>query len=208
MLQTTKLIILCLSVSFCMHAFAAQSKEKEKKEEQDVSNFLKQDLQFTFLFPVIEDKVQLKVTVPKNFKGLEGDPNAELLEFIPKTDQDPYKWSEILTLNKILGTGITAPEYIKKLDELFLKSDGRDAKVIETDKHSFGDYQDASSIIKYQSNGRDEVVMFYSVSGPMDIANVQYALPLSSPDALEETVQKIKDFIKSNVEIVKKDSAS
>lgn len=182
----------------------AQKAQKEQKE-QDVSNFLKEnsDLQFTFLYPIIEGKYQLMVRVPKNFKPLEGDPNAELLEFIPKTDQDPYKWTEILTLNKILGKGITAPDYIERLDNLYLKHDEKNTKIIETDKHNFGDYQDASSIIKYQGNGRDEVVMLYSVSGPYDIANVQYALPLTSPDELKATIQKLKDFIKKNLEVIK-----
>lgn len=222
MLQSIKLITLCIAVFFSMQVFADQTndkgKNKEQKEqkeqkvqkEQDVSNFLKEnsELQFTFLFPIIEDKIQLKVTVPKNFKALEGDPNAELLEFIPKTDEDPDKWSEILTLNKILGIGVTAPYYIENLGKLYLKPDAINTKIIETNKHNFDKYQDASSIIKYQGNGRDEVVILYSVSGPLDIANVQYALPLPSPEALDETIRKLKEFIKNNVEVIKNNSAS
>lgn len=171
----------------------------------DTSKFLTEhpDMQFTFLFPVDDEKITLKIIIPKSFQALESDPNSELLEFIPKTDTDPYKWTEIITLNKILGKSVTAPEYIESLNAEFIKST-KNAKIIEQDKHSYDGYQDASSIIQYNYNDRDEVVIFYSVSGPYDIANVQYALPLPSQDKLNETVQKLKDFTKNNLEIVKK----
>jgi hypothetical protein len=194
-----KIFVLCFLLIFSPVGFCAQ--------EKNISDYLTKhkDLQFTFLFPVIEEQVKLKVTIPKHFKALEGDPNAVLLEFIPNTDKDPYKWTEIITLNKILGTGISANEYITRLNDSFLKTT-KTAKILETDKHDYQGYQDASSIVQYQSNGRDEVVIFYSVSGPLDLANLQYALPLSSAEQLNETVQKLKDFIKTNVEIVKQQS--
>jgi len=197
-------LMIIVGVFFGYQAFA-ENNNKNNKSKEDISNFLTEhtDLQFVFLLPVIDEQVKLKITIPKSFKALEGDPNAPLLEFIPKTDQDPYKWSEIITLNKILGSGVTAPDYMQKMEALYLKSTDPNAKIVESNKHIYENFQDASSIIQYRSNGRDEVVMLYSVSGPMDIANVQYALPLSSPQALNDTVQKLKDFMKSNVEIVR-----
>ncbi len=196
--------------------------EKEDNDyKNDTSNFLfeHKDLQFTFLYPVVDDEIKLKVTIPKNFKPLEGNPEAELLEFIPNTDKDPYQWSEIISLTKILGTGITAKEYISKMEQLFKKNVDAHAKVLERDKHSYEGYQDASSIIQYRADKRDEIVILYSVSGPLDIANVQYALPLAasasssslassaSSEQIQQTVQKLKDFIKNNLEVVKDDKS-
>lgn len=205
MLKFIKIILISIALIVTVLFLSAATKQSNKTQEPDYSNFLNENsnLQFTFLFPINDDKIQLKVVIPKDFKPLQGDPNSEILEFIPKTDKDPYKWTEIITLNKILGTGITAPDYIESLDNMFVKSGVKDAKILETEKHSFDGYQDASSIIKYNANGRDEVVIFYSVSGRYDIANIQYALPLASQNDLDKTVQKLKDFIKNNTDVIK-----
>lgn len=209
-MNTIKILLLSFILIFVQQIVANNVNEDSeiKNNGKDTSNFLfeHKDLQFTFLFPVIGDEIKLKVTIPKNFKPLEGNPEAELLEFIPNTDKDPYQWSEIISLTKILGTGITAKEYISKMEELFKENVDARAKVLEREQHSYDGYQDASSIIQYHTEKRDEIVILYSVSGPLDIANVQYALPLpSSPSSemVRKTVQKLHDFIKNNLEVMK-----
>jgi hypothetical protein len=202
-LKTFQCILLVVTLLLSLQVFASKSKDSANIN-QDADNFLTShsDFQFTFLLPIVEDQIQLKITIPKTFKALESNPNARLLEFIPKTDQDPYKWSEIISITKILGKGVTSSDYIETLDQLFMESGIENAKIIEKNKQSFDHYQSASSIVQYRSKERDEVVIFYSVSGPLDIANVQYALPLSSPDKLNKTVQKLKEFIKTHVEVI------
>lgn len=162
------------------------------------------DSNFTILFPinVASAKINLNVTVPSNFKPIKQETNSKLLEFMPKTDQDPFKWTEIITLNPIIGKRVSAADYIASMQKAMMEA-ATNPKIIESDKHDYGQYQDAYFIMQYKNKDRDELALFYSASGPYDLANVQYAVLLNNAQDLKSALKKLKSFMQNNVEIIK-----
>ncbi len=160
--------------------------------------------QLAFLFPVniYDAKDKLQVVIPKNFKSVKQEPGSLILEFIPDTDKDPNKWSEILTLSPIIGESVQAPDFIEMMIN-GMSTASKEVKVLEKNGKKYDKYQEASAVVQYKTPARDEIVIFYSVSGPYDIATVQYALPLTSTkkEDVDAATARVKDFIAKNTKM-------
>lgn len=163
-----------------------------------------QDQNLVFLFPVnvYDAKIKLEVDIPKNLKSVKQEAGSQILEFIPSTDTDSNKWSEILTLSPIIGESMQASDFIEIMIN-GMSAASKDAKVLEKSGKKYDKYQDATAIIQYKTPARQEIAIFYSVSGPYDIASVQYAQPLSSTkkEDVDAAVGRLKDFIAKNTKV-------
>jgi hypothetical protein len=160
------------------------------------------DAKIALRFPVNvqNSDINLNIQIPEHFKVLKPDPGSDILEFIPKRDKDPYKWTEIITVSPIIGHKVTADSYIDGMIA-GMQNSADSLKIIEKSYDKQRNYQIATCILQYQVNKRDEVVIIYAASGPYDLASVQYALFLRTPRELNDTIQRLKDFIKTNIKL-------
>lgn len=175
------------SISLC---FAAADTSKNVKSAQDIISL-----------PISADKkINLKVTIPKDFKKIDQEPNNPLVEFIPITDQDPYQWSQIITIAPmIIGKKISAEQYINLITETFQNA-AQNVKVIEKKNRSFKNYQDAYVLLQYRNQTREEGLLIYAVSGPEDLASAQYAV-LLNPSKIEEGLAQLKNYLSNNMSV-------
>lgn len=194
--QRVQILFLGCVLLFSQMAFSVENTSINLQEYKDAN--------LSFLFPVnvMDAKINLSVEIPKDYKALQQDPKSTIMEFIPKSDKDPYKWSEIITLSPVIGKKVSASQYIEDLVKRMQQATNT-AKVVESKNNQYEKYQDGYSIVQYQNNGRNEVVIIYGVSGPFDLATVQYALPFTKPEDLGSTVEKLKAFIKTNTMVIK-----
>ncbi len=156
------------------------------------------------LFPVnvVNEKINLKVEIPKNFKKLD-NANSDLLEFIPATDKDPYAWSEIITVIPYIGKRIKAKEIVKTISE-GIKQGGQNAIVLEEKYTSNGQYDEAYAVIGYTNQSRMELIKMYAASGPYDSVVVQYTIHIKShTDDFRIPIDKVDNYFKNHVRIIK-----
>jgi len=154
------------------------------------------------------ERISLKITTPKGYKPLQNPMDlgskSNILELIPKNDTDPYKWSEIITINLIRGKGITAEQMVESLAQ-GIKSQALELKVLSTDHKDMGLYQVATTLIRYKTQQREEILFAKYVSGPADLSGIQYALPIDAQQTEAEARKKIDALFDKQkvVEIIK-----
>jgi hypothetical protein len=199
-MKNLSLTILLVAFAFLLpvnHLFAATEEIVETLTEY-------KDYTFNFLLPInfSNKKINLLVNIPKDFKVLENPPGAEFLEFVPQNDHDPDAWSEIITLTPYIGKKFSSKNMVQFVVSGIKKS-ASNLKVISENYQKYDGYEDASCMVRYTHQSRDELLMLYAVSGPYDAALVQYAIHLKDPGMMDMGMKKISDFFKTYVKIMK-----
>ncbi len=213
------LILLGLSVSFLFVNRAMNTELKSKLSSMPV------DAKRVLILPInitssAKNKTHLVIQIPKDYKCLQDDTLASVQEFIPTSDTDTFKWSKILTTELIVGQRLSARERIALTKQFFLlladekvtvkmKDSGpndkaSEVKIITEENRDLGTHQQASATISYTVNGRSEIMFLSFFSGPYDCAGFSYSIALDSKTTVADATKAYQDFIKNNVEIIKK----
>lgn len=158
----------------------------------------------TLLLPVNhtvpnERKVTLAVVAPASFRSV-SLPNASVQEFIPKIDNDPYKWSQQITTQIYKDKQTSARDVVQIFKKTFcekLKGQVLDATGSETP-----DYCLKKLAMVYEFKNRRELLLVQYVSGPADCAGMQYALPLSSELDASQALAKAEEFMNKHVKLL------
>lgn len=148
------------------------------------------------------ERINLVVTVPKGYKCLQENLMDTFLEFIPQTDTDSYKWSEIITTVMYLGKCLKAEQIIDSLKNFIIKDDPS-AKILDEATENKDVYKSGSVTIMYTSNNRKEVMFAKYFAGPYDCSGFQYSIALEDKKPLAYALKRIKDFIEKNTFISK-----
>ena len=136
------------------------------------------DYSFTTLLPInhfdTNNAISLSLTSPKGYRCLQSMQdinNGSIVEFIPKTDNNEYQWSEIITFDKIVGNGIKAAQMIQLQKDNFNKAT-TEVKIVKDLKEEKNGYETSTLVLSYKVNGRREVIMMKYYSGPADLGGV------------------------------------
>lgn len=153
-----------------------------------------------FVLPIyVAKKITLGINISKDFKKL---PNPYgLMEFIPKTDKDPYKWSQIITVTPFIGKNMPADQIIKNFTILMGKQ-SKDLKILDNIQRDNGDVKIAGAVISYIERGRKVLLEVFAFSGPYDSVLVQYAVPVKLYSNVSKARDKLDDFFIKNVRMV------
>lgn len=145
-------------------------------------------------------KTTLLIRVPENFRPL-GDPMQPFAEFIPKMDADVNNWSEIITLQTVVGKRVPASYLVDALKQQFAHTAGQ-FRVLYQSVESMATHAIATLVIKYMHNNRKEIMLARYVSGSYDCAGFQYAIDATNkPQA--DVVTALEDFAEEQTSLIK-----
>ncbi|MBM3468690.1 MAG: hypothetical protein FJX71_04590 [Alphaproteobacteria bacterium] len=189
-------------VAFCYllvpSAFAGENAKSDLKNNLDGYN-----LQLLFPINVLGDKgarTNLKIQIPKGFRCLQKDQllsgNYSLLEFIPEKD-DENQWSEIITVNLFVGKSAQASKFNSYLKDRMVQA-AEESKILEDNVTQGESFETAVLTLAYKHNGRREVVLVKTFSGPMDCVSVQYAVALKEGQTEDEAFKKVKAWMEDS----------
>lgn len=154
----------------------------------------------TFVFPVNvtgDNNLALVINIPNNFHSLKKTYHVgEIIEYIPYTEK-MSNWGELITIKSEIGKLSTAElralNYSNQILTHYDNASVWDKKIINQ-----GLYQEASFLVSYTTKKHRKVFgAVYYVSGPYDLAYVQYEVVVKGTMTDEQALQKIKDFIEN-----------
>ncbi len=148
-------------------------------------------------------RVTLLVSIPANFCSvypLEDIVNADLNEFIPKTDKSVNSWSEIITTNKYIGTSIKAFQVTEHLKKNISQA-SLGAKILESNNNVYDKYSESSFLMTYTHKNCKKIVFGKYYSGPYDCVGFQYTIACNENMFEEKAKQKIDDFVKKSTRV-------
>ena len=157
-----------------------------------------------FLLPVdwsTKKHIDLCVRIPQGYQSIQSGADwvkEPMIEFIPQ-GEDHFCWSEIITVQRSVGQGISADQvasFIKKGISAVAK-----CKIL-LDKKSRGKYQTVFFILSYSYKGEQEIIGVKYLSGPSDCGGVQYTIRPSKEQSEEEVVKKIECFFDKYLTVV------
>lgn len=187
-------------ISICL-SLVVQEGVGAGKEEALVDT---QDYRVSFMLPIhwaSANRCNLAVTIPEGYRSLQKQSswqNSPLIEFIPKGESD-YDWSEIITINKLIGQRVQATDMVNSLKATYEKVKG---KIWAEKTSKEASYTYAQLDVSYDSQGKHEVAGCRYYSGPNDCVGVQYALRPKKGESDEEVMAKIHRFFDTNTEII------
>ncbi len=162
----------------------------------------------SFILPIDWTKkpiVGMSLKIPESFKSvlpLNEAAMADTNEYI-LTQESIDNWSQIITVNKLIGKGIQAEKY----NDLFLKLMSENSskfKVINKETYRIADNRVsvARVIAEYTNNGQQEMILSYTVSGPLDAVNLQYTVVINDKMSKESAMRLFDNFIKKQTAII------
>lgn len=166
-----------------------------------------EDYTFNYILPInwaSDDRYNLTVTIPQGFRALQSQSSwlkkeTPLIEFIPKNETE-NNWTEIITINKYIGQGLSAETMIKNLKNTML-SNVENGKVKSENLTKEPSYIFGNLDITYDLNGNHEIFGSRYYSGPYDTVGVQYTIR-AKKDKEEEALKKIEDFFNENTRVI------
>ena len=166
-------------------------------------SFAMEGKRITLLLPVnhvlpAENRVTLAVTVPAHYKSLNNLRSAKV-EFIPQSDSNPHKWSEIITTHLLVGSKIAAGDFLKNLREVIIKHDG---VVLDSTGKEDPHYNLKKIAMVYHDKDRRELLYAQYASGPYDCVGVQYAIALTDQIDIVAALAKAEEFMKNHVQLI------
>jgi hypothetical protein len=160
-----------------------------------------EDYKASFVLPIAKNRV-LSVSIPEGYKSLQPASvwdKAPLIEFIPNDGSTASLWSEIITIQKLIGRGISAD----KMTSLLMQQLSQAVKTTLLFKESSKNgYQMVYFALKYTHNGRQEILGAKYLSGPHDCEGVQYTIRLKYGQSEADALQKIKTFFDQNLKVI------
>ena len=170
------------------------SKEKEASKTR-VNVLIRISKKFRCAYPFADDETGL-ISMSNHFV------KTGMIEFISKEDLTPYKWSEIITLNRFLGKQINASFLVDMLINQIKQECIRSHIIARHNTEHQGCLSSFFSMA-YDYDDRREIVYGAYYSGPYDCSGVQYAISLTDTMTEEKAKLKIEAFFKENVQVFK-----
>lgn len=159
----------------------------------------------TFLLPIdwstSPTAVNLSVKIPKGFKAVQPADTwdtAPLIEFIPE-NEDVSNWSEIITIQKLINKRIPADRIAAAVISNIEKVTPVSTLLNEKTNNQ---YKQATIIVSYNYEGKDEVLGGKYFSGPYDTEGVQYTIRPNKTHGQQAAAEKIKNFFNQQLSIV------
>lgn len=162
---------------------------------------------YHFELPVnwsVSPKYNLEVTIPSGYTSLQpfdswSDKTTTLIEFVPKgeTGED---WSEIISINKFIGSKVNASDFAEALKKRMLAS-VENGKVLDLKKEKKPSYTFSAFFLSYDLNGKHEMMGARYFSGPDDLVGVQYTIRPDQEMSDKEALAKIKTYFTSSTSV-------
>jgi len=148
-------------------------------------------------------RANLLVEVPQGFKCLQSNLMSPVLEFIPKDENDLFKWSETISTQIFLGRRSQSKVIIDLIKNKFFQKT-KNVQVLEISSEDHGTYNEASMLISYTSieNGRSELLFVKYYSGPYDASGLQYSIALNDVMTQDKAIEKIREFLADKVKVI------
>lgn len=197
---------ICMEQSLCSRP-AKQNSQKPSIPLKVNSNSVvdQKDAPVTFILPITTTssfRIYFSITIPEGFTRINDKIHPVMNEFIPKTDTDPFAWSEIITTELLRGSFFEATKETEAIIKV-IRSNDPTAKIVDRASTKYGDYTESSVLISYINGKRREVVYAHHFSGPCDCSGFQYAISLQGTMTLEQAQKKIEAFVKNRVRVDK-----
>ncbi|CAO4837789.1 MAG: hypothetical protein CNLJKLNK_00674 [Holosporales bacterium] len=156
------------------------------------------DYQKTLVLPVnLPMGLSLCINLPKGYKNILNTSTeffSLFCEFIPENESE-NNWTNILTVQHIVGKSVTAKTFINQLKNMFASMPGSEI-ICETIVQGSGHIK-GELCIKYTVNGRTEIVYVAVFSGPYDCAIFQNAKVINTHKK-EELLKEYKALKKQS----------
>jgi hypothetical protein len=192
--MSNKILLLGLSM-FIMFGCAKDNNSKKLLNERVI----------TQIFPIDASMARgrnasFEFKIPKKYRCLAKDQinNYGPIEYIPEEDQDPYNWSEIITLRSFVGKRIQAYQLVdnllSSLEKICLNIKVLDRKTVSTNYSYF--------MIEKTYNGKKSIMFYQSLSGKYDCLYLMYEIVINKEMTREKAIKKINKLIKNNCKII------
>lgn len=153
----------------------------------------------------LKSRVHLTVLIPQDFGSvlpIDQVINANMLEFIPKTDKSVDAWSEIITIQKYIDRSIISSQLTNYIQQSIQKQ-VQQPMIIESINQEHSNYSESFFVMTYVNRGRKEILAGKYFSGPCDCSGVQYTIILSDGMTEKKAMSKIKNFMNQNIALVR-----
>lgn len=152
----------------------------------------------------INDNSTLMVSVPATYKAVQSIEmfslnKGPILEFIP-VNETANKWSEIITLNMIVGGKTSAKAILSSFKENF-KAAAQKLTVLEDKLVEKDGYSEGTLVMAYRHQGRDELVHMRYFSGADDLSGIQYAVTVKQGEKVTDVAKRLEQFVDEHVSI-------
>lgn len=161
-------------------------------------------------FPINATKnISVEITIPDRFIPIVGQAKVAdaikdgIVEFIPKTDQNLSKWTELITIIPLdNNSGIQAHTFRDAvLGEL--KDKTKNFTMVNSAFKNEKEYQVATALARYQLDSRTEILYFYAISGPVSSVSIQYIKAISPDEDLAKLLNELSAIFAKYVAIRK-----
>ncbi len=140
----------------------------------------------------------LKVTIPSSMKSITS--TDSFWEFIP-SEESADNWSEIFTVKIHLAIEEYADLYNQHLLKVIGKASHNLKILHEADKTEKA-YMVSTFAATYEVNGKKELLLSTSYSGPKDLTNVQITRRLKEKDQPEVVLKEMQKDLKDRLMVV------
>ncbi|MBA3958015.1 MAG: hypothetical protein H0X51_06450 [Parachlamydiaceae bacterium] len=162
---------------------------------------INKETKLTFMLPinwVPPTKCNLVVTIPPGYKPLQMPSTweeATLIEFVPQNESQD-EWTEIISINKLIGKKMSASRLVDEIKSTFLKN--HEARILQTKSSHDLSYESAQMSAAYNFEKYHEVLGCRYYSGPYDCVGLQYTIRPKKEETDVEIAQRIERFFDAN----------
>lgn len=203
------LSIICIGFQHASASSPSGNSNSTQQDSKSVMDKFAKDYQTIMLLPINHlhihnpqaKQVTLSLKIPKGFKALQSmSQPSTLLEFIPK-DEDPSKWSQILTVSPYIGQRIQAADYVNLLSQgLCLQTGAAVIQKLSTHKNDL--YDTAEAGLTYTSGGRKEVIYLRVYAGPIDSVALQYTVVVKEQESAQAALKRAQTQLDAIISLI------
>jgi hypothetical protein len=151
----------------------------------------------------------ISAEIPAGFTALQpicefGRKPGELIEFIPR-GEDPFGWSEIITMNNHIGQKLSAQQICDFLAKKLVEKIPNTTIWTEAVSKE-GVHQKALVGITYDFEGHHEILLAVFYSSPKNAMGVQYTIRPKEGETDEMVKAKLNRYFQESVKILEFDS--
>lgn len=137
--------------------------------------------------PKLGKNIDLKFNISGAYKPLQ-PLNCELVEFIPNEDEDPFRWSEIISVQSFPKKAISSNALVTYIFDDFIKNDG--GTVLFRKKYLDEDLEAAYGAVAYTHKGRKEIAVLSYFSTVEGVVGLQHSILVDPNESLDSQAEK------------------
>ena len=198
------LLFFLSSAAICASEINKKFKEIRMPDLQELADLI-QKKGIICMYPINaalpkSQRINLLVNVPHGMRALQ-NPQGTFVEFIPVTDKDEYKWSQIITLHTLIGQQIPAEKVIQSIKN-GIQKDAQSVTVLVSSNQLRSTHSEATIALSYVHNSRRQVMFARYYSGPFDCSGFQYTAVVGANESEATVLKKLKDFAEKNTSLL------